>query len=88
MNSKLQQVTIVTHNVLIMDDDITEYSNANTQAILLMNIATVYCIRQDMEKARRALQQACANVQRNNGSLHAKTVLLSAYIELHSGVLI
>ena len=52
----------------------------------MMNIATVYCTRQEMDKARRALQQACTNIHRN-GTIHAKAVLLSAYIELHTGML-
>ena len=51
-----------------------------------MNIAVVYCIRQEMEKARKALLQACAHLHRN-GPTHTKAVLLSAYIELHTGVL-
>lgn len=61
--------------------------DVNSQAMLLMNIATVYCIRQDMEKARKALQQVCASIQRN-GAVYAKAVLLSAYIELHTGKII
>ena len=59
----------------------------DSQAILMMNIATVYCIRQEMEKARKALQQACTSIHRN-GPTHAKAVLLSAYIELHTGMLL
>ena len=55
--------------------------------MLMMNIATVYCTRQEMEKARKALQQACTNIHRN-GAIHAKAVLLSAYIELHTGMLL
>ena len=53
--------------------------------MLMMNIATVYCIRQEMDKARKALQQVCTSVHRN-GAIHAKAVLLSAYIELHTGM--
>lgn len=53
--------------------------------MLMMNIATVYCIRQEMDKARKALQQACISTHRNE-AIHAKAVLLSAYIELHTGM--
>jgi len=59
----------------------------SSQTILMMNIATVYCVRQEMDKARKALQQVCANVHKN-GTVHAKAVLLSAYIELHTGTLL
>lgn len=62
-----------------------DFTEANGQAILLMNIATVYCIRQEMEKARKALQ-ACSHLHSRNGSTHAKVILLSAYIELHTGM--
>ena len=63
--------------------------DVNGQAMLMINLATVYCIRQEMEKARKALQQACTtnNIHRN-GAIHAKAVLLSAYIELHTGMLL
>ena len=50
-----------------------------------MNIATVYCVRQEMDKARKALQQACTHLHRS-GTGHAKAVLLSAYIELYTGM--
>ncbi|XP_065914117.1 CCR4-NOT transcription complex subunit 10-like isoform X3 [Dysidea avara] len=57
------------------------------RASVLMNIASVCCVRKEMEKARKALLQACAclPLPQRNGPLHAKAILLSAYIELHTG---
>ena len=59
------------------------------RASVLMNIASVCCVRKEMEKARKALLQACAclPLPQRNGPLHAKAILLSAYIELHTGKL-
>ena len=57
------------------------------RAVVLINIASVCCVRKEMEKARKALQQACTclPLPQRNGPLHAKAILLSAYIELHTG---
>lgn len=61
-----------------------EFDEGSSHSVLLMNIATVYCVRQEMDKARKALQQACTHLHRS-GTGHAKAVLLSAYIELYTG---
>ena len=65
----------------------TVLEEVSSQTILMINIAAVYCVRQEMDKARKALQQVCANVHKN-GTVHTKAVLLSAYIELHTGMLL
>ena len=71
--------------IILLIIDIIEFDEGSSHSVLLMNIATVYCVRQEMDKARKALQQACTHLHRS-GTGHAKAVLLSAYIELYTGM--
>jgi hypothetical protein len=57
-------------------------SLGSARAIMLFNTAAIYCITHDIDKARKALQEA---VKLFSSPPPNQVVLLSAYIELMSG---
>ena len=60
-------------------------SNLQTgKAITLLNLASLCCIKKDLERARKCLYQAVALF---GSEIPSQAVLLSAYIELQSGSL-
>ncbi|XP_029211498.2 CCR4-NOT transcription complex subunit 10-like isoform X1 [Acropora millepora] len=58
-------------------------SLSEARASFLVNLAGVYSLRSEFDKARKCLQQACA--QGYSKEMSSRMVLLAVYIELQSG---
>ena len=68
----------------LAEDDVLAFPKTlqTARAVMLFNLASVFCLRRETDKARKALQQAASLF---TGRPPRQVILLSAYIELVSG---